>query len=315
MSPSPSYLALHRSGELAARVEAARKALADCALCPRACHVNRFESLEGHCRTDARPVVSSYGPHFGEEAPLTGSCGSGTIFFTSCNLHCVFCQNWEVSHERLGSPVSERELGAMMLDLQARGCHNINLVTPSHMIAQILAGLLDAADRGLSIPIVYNTGGYDLVSSLQWLDGVVDLYMPDIKFFDSAAAARYLGAPDYPDVVRAAVREMHRQVGDLVADADGVAVRGLLVRHLVMPHDLAGTPEVMRFLAREISPNTYVNLMDQYRPCGHACRSPEIARPPTPAEFEQALEACRAEGLTRLDRDVGRGRRHRWVIQ
>lgn len=310
----PSYIALHRSGELAARVEAARQALADCALCPRVCHVNRFETLDGHCRTGARPVVSSYGPHFGEEAPLTGSRGSGTIFFTSCSLHCVFCQNWDVSHERLGSPVSERALGAMMLDLQARGCHNINFVTPSHMIPQVLAGLVPAVERGLSIPLVYNTGGYDLVTSLRLLDGVVDIYMPDVKFFDSTSAARYLGAPDYPDVARAAVCEMHRQVGDLVVDEHGVAVRGLLVRHLVMPNDLASTRAVMRFLAREISPNTYVNLMDQYRPCGHACHYPEIARSPSGAEFEAAREACREEGITRIDREVGRRYRQRWAL-
>jgi len=308
----PRYVDLHARGELRARAEAARRALADCALCPRLCHVDRFETSDGHCRTGARPMVSSYGPHFGEEAPLVGRGGSGTIFFTSCNLHCVFCQNWDISHQRLGSPVAERELGAMMLDLQARGCHNINLVTPSHMIAQLLAGLVHAVEGGLSIPIVYNTGGYDLVSSLKLLDGLVDIYMPDVKFLDGDAAARYLGAPDYPEIARAAVKEMHRQVGDLVLDECGVAMRGLLVRHLVMPGDRAGTRAVMRFLAREISAETYVNVMDQYRPCGHACRYPEIARAPSAAEFEAALEACRAESLRRLDHDVGR--RCRWVV-
>jgi putative pyruvate formate lyase activating enzyme len=276
------------------------------------CHVDRFATTDGHCRTGAQPVVSSYGPHFGEEAPLVGRGGSGTIFFTSCNLHCVFCQNWDISHDRLGTTVTERELGAMMLVLQARGCHNINVVTPSHMIAQLLAGLAHAVEGGLSIPIVYNTGGYDLVSSLRLLDGVVDIYMPDIKFLDAAPAARYLGAPDYPEVVQAAVKEMHRQVGDLVIDERGVAVRGLLVRHLVMPGGAAGTRAVTRFLAREISPDTYLNVMDQYRPCGHARRYPEIAGAPGEREFEGALDACRAEGLRRLDHDVGR--RFRWVV-
>lgn len=308
---TPSYVALHARGELATRADVARRALSDCALCPRVCHVNRFESLEGHCQIGAQALVSSYGPHLGEEAPLTGSRGSGTIFFTSCNLHCVFCQNWDVSHQRRGFPMTPPELGTMMLQLQAHGCHNVNLVTPSHVIAQILGGLVHAVERGLSIPLVYNTGGYDLVSSLRLLDGVVDVYMPDIKFFDASSSARYLGAPDYPEVARAAVHEMHRQVGDLVVDAQGVAVRGLLVRHLVMPHALAGTRAVMRFLAQEISPNTYVNLMDQYRPCGQACRFPEIAQPLSAQEFDEALDTCRAEGVTRLDRDAGR-RFHRW---
>jgi putative pyruvate formate lyase activating enzyme len=223
----------------------------------------------------------------------------------------VFCQNWDISHERLGAPVTDRELGRIMLALQARGSHNINLVTPSHMVAQVLAGLVHAVEGGLSIPIVYNTGGYDLVSSLRLLEGVVDIYMPDIKFLDESAAARYLDAPDYPAIARDAVKEMHRQVGDLVIDAHGVAARGLIVRHLVMPGGVAGTRDVARFLARDVSRDTYLNVMDQYRPCGLSRRYPEIARAPGEREFEAALDACRAEGLRRFDRDVGR--RYRWV--
>jgi len=303
---APAYVALHRSGELAARAAAALASLSDCAACPRDCHVNRYETEDGHCRVGRHAVVSSYGPHFGEEAPLVGRHGSGTIFLASCSRHCVFCQNWDVSHQRLGTPVSDEELAAMMLDLQSRGCHNVNLVTPTHTVPQILAALAIAAGAGLSIPLVYNTGGYDRLSTLAWLDGVVDIYMPDVKTLDRAPAARYLGAPDYPDVARAAVREMHRQVGDLDVGPDGVARRGLLVRHLVMPCGVAGTREVARFIARDVSPNTYLNVMDQYRPCGHAGRHPEIARPLGEHEFEGALASCRAEGLTRLDHDVGR---------
>jgi len=304
--PQPaSYVALHRSGELAARAGRARAALADCALCPRDCRVNRLETADGHCRIGRRARVSSYGPHFGEESPLVGRRGSGTIFLTSCSLHCVFCQNWDVSHERLGAEVSDEAFAAMMLDLEARGCHNVNLVTPTHMVAQLLTALDLAAGEGLMVPIVYNTGGYDRLETLRLLDGVVDVYMPDVKTLDPAAAARYLGAPDYPAVVRAAIGEMHRQVGDLAMD-DGVATRGLLVRHLVMPGDAMRTGEVVRFLAREVSRDTYLNLMDQYRPCGEACHYPAIARPLAAREFAAALDACRAEGLTRLDGHVGR---------
>ncbi len=305
VTPPASYVARHRTGELAARAALARQALADCALCPRDCHANRLETADGHCGIGRRARVSSYGPHFGEESPLVGRHGSGTIFLTSCSLHCVFCQNWDVSHERAGAEMSDEGLAAMMLELEARGCHNINLVTPTHVVAQVLSALDLAAGRGLTVPIVYNTGGYDRVETLRLLDEVVDVYMPDVKTLDPAAAARYLGAPDYPAVVRAAIREMHRQVGDLVVE-DGVAVRGLLVRHLVMPGDAMATGDVMRFLAREVSRDTYLNLMDQYRPCGDACRYPAIARPLAAREFAVALDACRAEGLARLDGHVGR---------
>ena len=315
MAATPSYLTLHQRGVLVERVRAAQELLRACTVCPRLCRVNRFESRLGKCGTNALPVVSSYNPHFGEEAPLVGRHGSGTIFFTSCSLHCVFCQNWDVSHDRFGARVADEQLAAMMLDLQARGCHNINLVTPTHMVAQVLSALAVAAAAGLRVPLVYNTGGYDRVETLRRLDGVVDIYMPDLKFLDPSAAARYLGAADYPEVARAALVEMHRQVGDLVTDPHGVATRGLLVRHLVMPGDLSGVREVARFLARRISPHTYLNVMDQYHPCGDACRYPEIARPLAPAEFDAALDACREEGLVRLDADVGRRFRARRVAR
>jgi putative pyruvate formate lyase activating enzyme len=307
-----AYRALHRQGALAERAEAASALLSDCTLCPRLCHADRFAGREGRCRTGARPVVSAAHPHFGEEAPLSGRGGSGTIFFGSCNLLCVFCQNWSTSRAVDAREVSARDLGELMLALERQGCHNINLVTPSHMVPQILAALLHAVEAGLSAPLVYNTSGYDRVETLRLLDGVIDIYMPDVKFLNHASGRRYADAEDYPDVVRAAVAEMHRQVGDLVVDEEGLARRGLLVRHLVMPGGLEDTREVCRFLAHDISEDTYLNLMDQYRPCGVSSRFPEIARMITTEEFDRALEAARLEGLRRLDRDVGRRRHLAW---
>jgi len=298
------YHALYAAGILRRRIREARALLRDCVLCPRLCRVNRLEGRGGVCRTGALAVVSAYHPHFGEESCLVGSGGSGTIFFTSCSLRCLFCQNWEISHLRLGEEIGPERLGRMMVELQTMGCHNVNLVTPTHMVPQILEALPYAVERGLTVPLLYNTGGYDRVETLRLLDGVVDLYMPDIKYADPRMAARYSGAADYPETVRRAVREMHRQVGDLRIE-NGLATRGLLVRHLVMPGDAAGTQEVMRFLAREISQDTYVNLMDQYHPCGRAFRHPRIARPITEVEFREALEAAREEGIHRLDPNVG----------
>jgi putative pyruvate formate lyase activating enzyme len=306
MATNPSYLSLYQQGILAERVRVGQELLRECTVCPRLCHVNRFESHAGICRTNALPVVTAYHPHFGEEAILVGQHGSGAIFLTSCSLRCVFCQNWEISHLRLGTEISHPCLAEMMVELQAIGCHNINLVTPTHMVPQILAALPDAIEMGLSLPLVYNTGGYDRVETLRLLDGVIDIYMPDVKYMDPRHAGRYSAAADYPHVVRGAVKEMHRQVGDLVMDDEGLAVRGLLVRHLIMPGGVADTRQVMRFLAQEVSLNTYVNLMDQYWPYGRADSYPEIARPITAEEFEEALEATRPEGIHRLDRDVSR---------
>jgi putative pyruvate formate lyase activating enzyme len=298
----PAYVRQLKSGALADRVQVAERHLEDCDLCARYCHVNRRESIRGAvCRTGERAVVYSYGPHHGEEDCLRGWRGSGTIFFSWCNLRCVFCQNWEISWKGQGRETTADELADMMLELQASGCHNINFVSPSHVVAQILAAVAIAAKKGLRLPLVYNTGGYDSLEALGLLDGVVDIYMPDMKYGDSALAKRYSHVKDYVRFNRAAVREMHRQVGDLRIDAAGLARRGLLVRHLVLPNGIAGTEQVLEFLAEEISPETYINLMDQYRPCYRAGDHPELDRPITVAEYQEVLELARRAGLARLD--------------
>ncbi len=295
------YVALHRSGELARRARTLGERLADCDLCPRACGVDRLAGERGVCGIGGDAVVASASPHFGEERPLVGRGGSGTVFFAGCNLRCAFCQNDDISMADQGRTVGSGELAEVMLRLQQVGCRNINVVTPTHVVPQILAALDVAAGRGLTVPLVFNTGGYDVVDVLQQLDGVVDIYMPDAKFADGDVARRYCDAPDYPEANRAALREMHRQVGDLAIDPQGLARQGLLVRHLVMPDDLAGTSEVMEFLAQELSTDTYVNLMDQYRPCGEAARFPEICRRVTDAEMAEARHAARMAGIERLD--------------
>ncbi len=298
----PAYLALLAGGELEQRVARAYKHLEDCDLCARYCHVNRRRSITGAvCRTGERAVVNSFGPHHGEEAPLRGCNGSGTIFFTWCNLRCVFCQNWEISQKGIGREVEPDELAGMMLALERQGCHNINLVTPSHVVAQILAAVSIAARRGLRLPLVYNTGGYDSPEALALLDGVVDIYMPDMKYGDSEVAHKYSHVREYWEVNRAAIREMHRQTGDLMISAEGFAQRGLLVRHLVLPGDLANTEKVLAFIAREISPDTYVNVMAQYRPCYRAYDCPPLDRPITREEYEHALAQAARHGLHRLD--------------
>lgn len=298
----PAYLALYRSGELARRAAAADRRLEDCDLCARSCHVNRKQTIRGAvCRTGAQAVVSSYGPHHGEEDPLRGHGGSGTIFFAWCNLRCVYCQNWEISQRGEGEPVSNERLADIMLRLQAAGCHNINFVSPSHVVAQILAALDIAAGRGLRLPLVYNTGGYDSAAALALLDGVIDIYMPDIKYGTPEPGRTYSHARDYQAVNFAVVREMHRQVGDLVLGPDGLARRGLLVRHLVLPGGLAGTEAVLRFLAEEISPATYLNLLTQYRPCYKAGAYPELDHRPSREDFRAAFAAANRYGLSRLD--------------
>lgn len=287
-------------GELAERVERALDLLADCTVCAQNCHVNRIEGEIGFCRGGRQAAVSSWGPHFGEEEVLVGKHGSGTIFFAHCNLACRFCQNCEISHYGEGREVNARELADAMLELQDAGCHNINLVSPSHYVPQILEALLIAVRDGLAVPLVYNTGGYDSPGTLELLDGVVDIYMPDIKFGDDEIGERYTRAANYFTVARQAIKEMHRQVGDLVVDERGIAVRGLLVRHLVMPGDLARTGAVMKFLAEEISVNTFVNIMDQYYPAHEARRYPELSRRITRGEFRRAVEVARAQGLRRI---------------
>ncbi|MBM4309936.1 MAG: radical SAM protein [Deltaproteobacteria bacterium] len=297
----PLYISAHKNRTLAARIVQALEALRCCELCPRCCRVDRIAGETGVCRTGRNALVASFAPHFGEEAPLVGRFGSGTIFFSNCNLNCTFCQNSEISRGGEGSATTASQLAGMMIELQNQGVHNINFVSPSHVVPQILEALPEAIDSGLNIPLVYNSGGYDRVETLRLLDGIIDIYMPDIKFSSDIPALFYCAAPDYPLVSRAAVREMHRQVGDLRLDSRGRAVRGLLVRHLVMPDGLAGTQAVMRFLAEEISPATYVNIMDQYRPCGDVKDFKELQRRITPEEYEEALAAARAAGLSRLD--------------
>ena len=296
-----SYQALFQKGELHGRVVAALSRLACCDLCPRRCQANRLAGELGKCRTGRKAVVSSFGPHFGEEAPLVGQGGSGTIFFTHCNLRCQFCQNYSISQLGEGTEVGAEDIARMMLSLQSRGCHNINLVSPTHVVPQVLEALELAVARGLGVPLVYNTGGYDSLETLKLLDGVVDIYMPDMKYGDAELAWKYSGIHRCPEVNRAAVKEMHRQVGDLEMDGHGVAVRGLLVRHLVLPGGLAGTAEVVRFLAQEVSPNTYLNIMAQYHPCHNAGKYPELSRPITREEFQGALRLAREQGLVRLD--------------
>lgn len=295
----PSYLALHATGELAARAQKLRTILADCTLCPRRCGANRLEGEVGKCRSTAEVVISSAGPHFGEEPELVGLGGSGTIFFTNCNLWCLFCQNYEISHLKMGLLVSSEELAKRMLALQMQGCHNINLVTPTHVVPQIVEALCLAAERGLQIPLVYNCGGYESVETLRLLDGIIDVYMPDLKYSNDANARRYSGVKDYWKHARPAVKEMQRQVGELKVNRYGVAERGLLIRHLVLPNDVAGTEAVLRFIAREISPDSYVNIMEQYHPAFKAHHLPELSRRLTSREYQRAIQWARAFGLHR----------------
>ena len=286
---------------LAERSERLTARLSACDICPRLCRVDRRKGPLGVCRTGREARVASYGPHFGEERPLVGFNGSGTVFFSFCSLLCVFCQNYEISHLGEGEEVSAEKLAAVFLSLERMGCHNLNLVTPTHATPQIVEALAVAAARGFSLPVVYNCGGYERIETLRDLDGVVDIYMPDVKFLDAESAARYCAAPDYPDVVRAAVREMNRQVGPLQVDRRGIATRGLLVRHLVMPGDASGTRRVIDFLADEIGEDVYLNLMDQYRPCGRAAEFPGIDRRTAGEEWREAREYALSRGLRRLD--------------
>jgi len=286
--------------ELSERLEMALEILSNCELCPRKCHVNRLKSDKGFCKTGRNAAVSSYGPHFGEEKVLVGRFGSGTIFFTHCNMACVFCQNYDISQLGKGNEVSAQELADIMLELQRTGCHNINLVSPTHCVAQMLEALLIAFEEGLKIPIVYNTGGYDSVDTLKLLDGIVNIYMPDIKYGDDETGNRYSQVPDYFTVAKKAVKEMHRQVGDLKTDDSGIAVKGLLARHLVLPGDLADTEKVMEFLATEISTETFVNIMDQYRPLYMAGQYPEFSRSINRAEFQRAVKIAQRYGIRRI---------------
>ncbi len=296
----PAYLKLP-PGALEEKTGNAEDMLKSCRLCPRECKVDRTAGKRGVCKTGDKPFVSSWGPHFGEERPLVGRRGSGTVFFGHCNLGCIFCQNYEISHLGGGSEMSIERLAEIMLELQGMGCHNINLVTPTHQMPVILHALLMAARTGLAVPIVYNCGGYESLEAIKLLNGVVDIYMPDFKYADPARAFKYSQARDYPSVAKAVIKEMHRQVGDLVMDKSGVALRGLLLRHLVLPSGIAGTREVVRFIAEEVSKNTYVNIMDQYHPCYQACEFPPLDRRITNEEITEAIKLAREAGLTRID--------------
>lgn len=284
----PAYRNLLDDGRLAKRVVEAYQHLSICDVCAWECPVDRRAGKLGVCRTGELARVSSYGPHYGEESPLSGTRGSGTIFFTRCNLRCQYCQNHDISQTSSGYDVEPQQLAAIMLDLQESGCHNINFVSPSHVVAQILAGVLIAAQAGLRLPLVYNTGGYDSLAALRLLDSVIDIYMPDMKYASHQVGLRYSKIREYPTVNQAAVHEMHRQVGDLQIDERDLATRGLLVRHLILPNNLAGTEAILSFLAREISTNTYLNLMDQYRPVHNAHLFTKLNRRITRKEYQQA---------------------------
>jgi putative pyruvate formate lyase activating enzyme len=294
----PAYVRLHESGELENRVALAHEMLRECELCARECGVNRLQGEMGFCRSGSRLMVSSASPHYGEEPPLVGHHGSGTIFLTNCNLACVFCQNYELSQLGRGQEVETDELADVMIALQNMDCHNINFVSPTHYIPQILASLLIAVKNGLRVPLVHNCGGYESMDALKLLDGVFDIYMPDFKYGDNDMGEKYSNAPNYFDVASAAISEMHRQVGDLVINASGIAERGLLIRHLVMPDDLAGTAKVLKFISG-LSKNSYVNIMDQYRPAHRASGYPELRRRISSKEFMDAISLAREMGLSR----------------
>ena len=292
----PRYLNI-KEEEFDRRIEKAYKLLSSCEVCPHKCRVNRLRGEQGICRSGEEVIVSSYNAHFGEEPPLVGNFGSGTIFFTNCNLKCVYCQNYPISQLGNGNKVSLSELAKIMLALQKRECHNINLVTPTHFVPQILKSLKLAIKMGLRVPIVYNSSGYESVRTLKLLDGIVDIYLPDARYADDEIARKYSSAPDYFEIMKKALKEMHRQVGDLVTDKIGIAYSGLIVRHLVLPEGLSGTKKIMRFIAREISPYTYISLMAQYFPAYQAGQFPPLSRRINRKEYREALRAFEEEGL------------------
>lgn len=296
---APVYLETYASGELDERIEKLMAILNECNLCPRACGINRNRGETGYCNSDNHLVVSSVQPHYGEEDVLVGTYGSGTIFLTNCNLGCLYCQNYDISHLGHGQKITEEELALSMINLQKRGCHNINFVTPTHYTLQIVKALKIAIENGLHIPLVYNCGGYESRSTIALLDGIVDIYMPDMKYSDAEPAERYSNAPDYFEVCKEAVKEMHRQVGDLIVDNRGIAVRGLLIRHLVLPDGLAGSAKVFEFIATELSKESYVNIMVQYRPMYKAYEYKELNRGVTMSEYKEALDSAKAWGLHR----------------
>jgi len=299
MDYTPRYIGLYQSGRLKEIANLLEDKLSSCRLCPHKCDTNRHKGEKGICRSGILPVVSSYGPHFGEEPPLVGYGGSGTIFFTNCNMACIFCQNYDISHLGYGKEVTFEELADMMIYLQRRGCHNINFVTPTHMIYPIVKSLEIAITRGLNIPLVYNSGGYDSRETLRLLEGVFDIYMPDFKYADGDVAMRLSGVKNYPEVAKEAVSEMYAQVGDLFIDRRGIAKYGLMVRPLVLPENMAGSFEVVEFLSG-ISKNLYLNIMDQYRPVYEAYREPAIARRTRLEEVMEVVNYAKKLGMKRV---------------
>ncbi len=295
----PCYLDLYRCGELDERIEKLNEILTDCHLCPRECRVNRAEGEKGYCKSAREMVVSSIGSHFGEENELVGRGGSGTIFLSHCSLGCLYCQNFEISHLGQGKVISTEELARGMLCLQSIGCHNINFVTPTHFTPQIVEGIKVAIEKGLKIPIVYNCGGYEKVETLRLLEGIVDIYMPDVKYSEAAPAKKFSNALHYFEICRRVLKEMHRQVGDLEVNEEGFAERGLLIRHLVLPNNLAGSEAVLRFITEKLSRESYVNIMPQYRPMYKAFLYPEINRGPRLTEINEALQMAEELGLHR----------------
>lgn len=297
---TPIYIKTFEEGKLDERIEKAYEYLKRCTICPRVCKVNRYKNRKGICNTGILPTIADYFPHFGEENVLVGRNGSGTIFISCCNLLCIYCQNESTSHLCEGNTTTIERFAQMMIELQKRGCHNINIVTPTHIVPQLLRALKIAISKGLKLPIVYNTSGYELPKTLKLLDGIIDIYMPDFKYWEPKVAEAYSSAKDYPIITKKAIKIMHKQVGDLIIE-NGIAKRGLLIRHLVLPNRLAGTREIVNFIANEISKNTYVNIMAQYRPLGLAYRFEEIARPITEEEYLEALLWAKKAGLKRLD--------------
>lgn len=295
----PLYLEKLTLPELKQRAEALHQLLSECRICPNECLAKRIEGETGDCHSTDEMIISSVGTHFGEEPPLIGTNGSGTIFFTNCNLDCQFCQNYDISHLGIGERASTTKLARAMFQLQQRGCHNINLVTPTHFTPQIVNSLILAIEKGLELPIVYNSGGYESVETLRLLEDIIDIYMPDIKYSIDENALKYSGVHNYWETVKLAVKEMHRQVGDLKINKRGIAKRGLLVRHLVLPNDIAGSKAVIDFIVNEISTDTYLNIMDQYRPAYHANKYPELNRHITASEFKEVIDYAFNKGLRR----------------
>lgn len=295
----PLYLEKLTLPELKQRAEALHQLLSECRICPNECLAKRIEGETGDCHSTDEMIISSVGTHFGEEPPLIGTNGSGTIFFTNCNLDCQFCQNYDISHLGIGERASTTKLARAMFQLQQRGCHNINLVTPTHFTPQIVNSLILAIEKGLELPIVYNSGGYESVETLRLLEDIIDIYMPDIKYSIDENALKYSGVHNYWETVKLAVKEMHRQVGDLKINKRGIAKRGLLVRNLVLPNDIAGSKAVIDFIVNEISTDTYLNIMDQYRPAYHANKYPELNRHITASEFKEVIDYAFNKGLRR----------------